>query len=121
MWSWFKTVTSAYFIICLFYTVGLASDNTQQDDKFSKSQKLFKRSDFDSQTCSENFDVHNDKIIRTQDSINMGAKYLNEDELRSRKDCLRFCCETELCDVFVFEEKVSILSVNIITELLIFK
>lgn len=62
--------------------------------------------DLDVQTCIDNFDIHRDKIIRTQDSQNMGAKYLNEIELGSREECLRLCCETENCDVFVFEEKV---------------
>lgn len=59
------------------------------------------------QTCIDNFDIHKDKIIRTQDSRDMGAKYLNEIDLGSREECLRLCCETDTCDVFVFEEKVS--------------
>lgn len=66
-----------------------------------------KRNDIDLQTCISNFDIHKDKIIRTQDSRDMGAKYLNEIDLGSREECLRLCCETEDCDVFVFEEKVS--------------
>ncbi|XP_076683225.1 uncharacterized protein LOC143376604 isoform X2 [Andrena cerasifolii] len=35
----------------------------------------------------------------------MGAKYLNEDEFDSKEECLKFCCDTDGCDVFVFEEK----------------
>lgn len=66
-----------------------------------------KRGDIDLQTCIDNFNVHRDKIIRTQDSQNMGAKYLSETDLGSREECLRLCCETVNCDVFVFEEKVS--------------
>ncbi|KAK4875690.1 hypothetical protein RN001_012112 [Aquatica leii] len=69
------------------------------------NRKIDKRSDIDLQTCLENFDIHKDKIIRTQDSKNMGAKYINEIDLGSREECLRLCCETENCDVFVFEEK----------------
>lgn len=65
-----------------------------------------KRTDIDLQTCIDNFDIHRDKIIRTQDSRNMGAKYLTEIDLGTRGECLRLCCETENCDVFVFEEKV---------------
>ncbi|XP_072388357.1 uncharacterized protein [Diabrotica undecimpunctata] len=64
-----------------------------------------KRNDIDLPTCIEKFNVHRDKIIRTQDSQNMGAKYLNELDLGSREECLHLCCETENCDVFVFEEK----------------
>lgn len=63
--------------------------------------------DINLQTCIDNFDIHRDKIIRTQDSRAMGAKYLNEIDLDSREECLRLCCETENCDVFVYEEKVS--------------
>lgn len=67
-----------------------------------------KRNDIDLQTCINKFNLHKDKIIRTQDSQNMGAKYLNEIDLGSREECLHLCCETENCDVFVFEEKVSV-------------
>lgn len=66
----------------------------------------FKRADIDLQTCIANFDIHRDKIIRTQDSQKMGAKYLTEFDLGTREECLRLCCETDNCDVFVFEEKV---------------
>ncbi|CAG9864196.1 unnamed protein product [Phyllotreta striolata] len=64
-----------------------------------------KRADLDLPTCIGKFNVHKDKIIRTQDSQNMGAKYLNEMDLGSREECLHLCCETDDCDVFVFEEK----------------
>lgn len=60
------------------------------------------------QMCFESFAIHKDKIIKTQDSRNMGAKYLNEMEVDSQLDCLKYCCETEGCDVFIFEEKVRI-------------
>lgn len=76
-------------------------------DSFPENVRV-KRSDIDLQTCIDNFNVHRDKIIRTQDSQNMGAKYLNEIDLGSREECLRLCCETDNCDVFVFEEKVRI-------------
>ncbi|KAL0115525.1 hypothetical protein PUN28_010803 [Cardiocondyla obscurior] len=59
----------------------------------------------DYQMCLESFDIHKDKIIRTQDSRDMGAKYLNVLDVDSRLDCLKYCCETERCDVFIFEEK----------------
>ncbi|XP_046664368.1 uncharacterized protein LOC124357034 isoform X1 [Homalodisca vitripennis] len=55
--------------------------------------------------CLDSFDIHQDKIIRTQDSRAMGAKYINERDVSSREECLRLCCETQDCDVFVFEEK----------------
>lgn len=60
------------------------------------------------QICLNSVKIHKNKIIRTEDSREMGAKYINEIDLDSRKECLRLCCETEQCDVFVFEEKVSL-------------
>lgn len=74
-------------------------------DSSSLLQRL-KRTDIDLSTCIDNFDIHKDKIIRTADSQKMGAKYLNAIDLGSRKECLRLCCETENCDVFVYEDKV---------------
>lgn len=65
-----------------------------------------KRTDIDLQVCLDNFNIKLDEIIRTQDSQQLGAKYLNEVDLGSREECLRLCCETDECDVFVFEEKV---------------
>lgn len=62
----------------------------------------------DYQLCLESFDIHKDKIIRTQDSRDMGAKYLNVLDVDTRLDCLKYCCETEHCDVFIFEERVSL-------------
>lgn len=64
------------------------------------------------QLCLESFDIHSDKIIKTQDSIAMGAAYLTSLNADSRSDCLRYCCETDRCDVFIFEEKVLIVSLN---------
>ncbi|XP_050423901.1 uncharacterized protein LOC126835389 isoform X2 [Adelges cooleyi] len=55
--------------------------------------------------CADRFDMHNDKIIRTKDSIKLGAKFIDVVEQRNRFECLDVCCRTSRCDVFVFEEK----------------
>lgn len=89
------------------------SENVLSTDFSSNPLLRTKRAEIDLQTCIDNFNVHRDKIIRTQDSQSMGAKYLNEIDLGSREECLRLCCETEDCDVFVFEEKVSVLFIFI--------
>lgn len=86
-----------YYILCVFLLV------VKNFNVFAQ----VKRSDIDLQVCLENFNIKVDEIIRTQDSQQLGAKYLNEVDLGSREECLRLCCETEECDVFVFEEKVS--------------
>ncbi|CAG4967042.1 unnamed protein product [Colias eurytheme] len=61
--------------------------------------------ELDPAACAARFDVQRDKIIRTEESREMGARYLSELDVGSRRECLRLCCETEGCDVFVFEEK----------------
>lgn len=50
--------------------------------------------------------MQRDTIIRTDESRVMGAKFLDNADLGTREECLRLCCETDGCDVFVFEEKV---------------
>ncbi|XP_058061776.1 uncharacterized protein LOC131212067 [Anopheles bellator] len=57
------------------------------------------------ETCLVRFDEHLNTIIRTEESRSMGARFVDDADLNSREQCLRLCCETENCDVFVFEEK----------------
>ncbi|XP_050538081.1 uncharacterized protein LOC126903714 [Daktulosphaira vitifoliae] len=55
--------------------------------------------------CADRFDVHNDKIIRTKDSLKLGAKFIDAIEQHNQLECLELCCRTVKCDVFVFEQK----------------
>ncbi|XP_063383877.1 LOW QUALITY PROTEIN: uncharacterized protein LOC134670115 [Cydia fagiglandana] len=61
--------------------------------------------ELDPAACAARFDVQRDKIIRTEESREMGARYLAELDVGARQECLRLCCETDACDVFVYEEK----------------
>lgn len=77
---------------------------------------VFKRQEFDDyRSCARNFEIHQDKIIRTEESKKMGAKYLNGKEVTSKDECIKFCCRTPNCNVFVLEEKVfnQVISSNI--------
>lgn len=56
--------------------------------------------------CLKKFDVSEKTIIRTQDSQDLGAKFLEESDVGNREDCLSLCCKTPHCNVAVFEEKV---------------
>lgn len=47
-------------------------------------------------------------IIKTAESRKLGAKFLDSADALSKIECLHLCCETESCDVFVYEEKVCI-------------
>ncbi|XP_026744952.1 uncharacterized protein LOC113506312 [Trichoplusia ni] len=64
--------------------------------------------ELDPAACAPRFDVQHDKIIRTEESREMGARYLSELDVGARHECLRLCCETDSCDVFVYEEKVGL-------------
>ncbi|XP_044753745.1 uncharacterized protein LOC123313096 isoform X3 [Coccinella septempunctata] len=88
-------------LLVLLVSISSAYSQSNSDYTFNR----VKRTDIDLSTCIDNFDIHKDKIIRTQDSQKMGAKYLNAIDLGSRQECLRLCCETENCDVFVYEDK----------------
>lgn len=54
---------------------------------------------------SGQFDVHHNTIIRTEESLEIGGKYIQGLDLETQEECQRLCCETENCDAFVFEEK----------------
>ncbi|KAH9406614.1 AP-2 complex subunit sigma [Tyrophagus putrescentiae] len=51
------------------------------------------------------FQVNKNSIIRTHDSRALGAKYINETDLSSNEECLRWCWNTTNCNLAVFEEK----------------
>lgn len=104
-----RNVMNLVFCVYISISIGVIAENGGVNIANSQEQTktISKRYDLDMQTCVDNFDIHKDKIIRTQDSRAMGAKYINEIDLSSREECLRLCCETSTCDVFVFEEKAS--------------
>ncbi|OQR67261.1 hypothetical protein BIW11_04807, partial [Tropilaelaps mercedesae] len=57
------------------------------------------------QSILNSFDIRTSTIIRTNDSLQAGAKYLNERQLRSSAECSLYCWEVSSCNVAVFEEK----------------
>ncbi|CAN7999642.1 unnamed protein product [Ixodes hexagonus] len=59
----------------------------------------------DMRSVMESFQINENRIIRTEDSRRMGARYLNESQLGSNRDCLLWCWQTSSCNVAVFEEK----------------
>ncbi|ALC38680.1 CG6495 [Drosophila busckii] len=65
--------------------------------------QLTKRMDLES--CIGHFDIHKNTIIRTGESQAIGGKYLQGLELDTLEECERLCCETDSCDVYIFERK----------------
>ncbi|XP_061386182.1 uncharacterized protein LOC133321099 [Musca vetustissima] len=83
-----------------YATKEVANLDTLYDDKM---HHLAKRMDL--QVCLGQFDVHKNTIIRTGESQAIGGKYLQGLELDTMEECQRLCCETESCDVYIFESK----------------
>ncbi|XP_073826715.1 uncharacterized protein [Musca autumnalis] len=83
-----------------YATKEVLNPNTLYDDKI---HHLTKRMDL--QVCLGQFDVHKNTIIRTGESQAIGGKYLQGLELDTMEECQRLCCETESCDVYIFESK----------------
>ncbi|XP_055541509.1 uncharacterized protein LOC129727574 [Wyeomyia smithii] len=97
----FNYFESRWLIFALALCLGKVTP--QGWDGFPVQHSIAKRMDLE--TCLAHFDVHLNTIIRTEESRSMGAKFLDDADVSSREQCLRLCCETVNCDVFVFEEK----------------
>jgi hypothetical protein len=54
-------------------------------------------------------DVTFDKfdVARTIESKSNGAVFLNNTEVETYERCLRFCCETPMCSVAVWDQQVT--------------
>ena len=52
------------------------------------------------------FTYNNGSIIRTQDSINAGAKFLKAPEVSARESCEEICCDIGNCNLAVYKDKV---------------
>ena len=51
------------------------------------------------------FQLEANTIIRTEDSLAMGATFLNETQVSSLTRCLHRCCSYPLCNTAVFDER----------------
>jgi hypothetical protein len=128
--SAFYQFTSMQFISLLLSLLLLLNNNYQIDASKNDTHNVAKRLDIDicsgliindlfllifhqlnwkkNSYFSDRFDIRTSTIIRTEESKAMGAKFINDDDVSSVNACMKLCCETNECDVFVFEEKVNI-------------
>lgn len=91
----------------------LALKNTQPAElQLIKIKRFYdqNKSFANNNTLKNKFKINANTIIRTQDSRANGAKYLNETELTSNDDCLKWCLQTKQCNLAVYEEKVMFLN-----------
>ncbi|KAH8285786.1 hypothetical protein KR018_003926 [Drosophila ironensis] len=77
--------------------------NPHPPQSWPTDHRLAKRMDLE--VCIGHFDVHKNTIIRTGESQAIGGKYLQGLELDTIEECERLCCETDACDVYIFERK----------------
>lgn len=87
------------------------NDRNLIDNLSEKSQKkLSKRSivdHYEDSHCVESFETSDKTIIRTIESKTNGAVFLNNTDVDTYERCLRFCCETTMCTVAVWDQQVS--------------
>ncbi len=57
--------------------------------------------------CVESFETSDKTIIRTIESKTNGAVFLNNTDVDTYERCLRFCCETSMCTVAVWDQQVN--------------
>ncbi|XP_034472908.1 low-density lipoprotein receptor-related protein 11 isoform X2 [Drosophila innubila] len=90
-------------LLLLLQLLQLLEAAAGQPEFAAPSHHLTKRMDLES--CIGHFDVHKNTIIRTGESQAIGGKYLQGLELDTLEECERLCCETDACDVYIFERK----------------
>ena len=129
MYSLKHKMTIYILLVCLIrYAVSsLISDNLKQcknelhankfqqelqDLKILGKHKSYQRkkrsiaSNYGDSHCLKNFETKDNAIIKTKESQANGAQYLNESKVATFEFCLRLCCETNLCNVAVYDVEV---------------
>ena len=56
--------------------------------------------------CQDDFLIREGTIIRTVDSRNRGAKFLNNTEVAETSKCLEACCDRAGCNAAIYDQKV---------------
>ena len=56
--------------------------------------------------CIDSFETSDKTIIRTIESKSNGAIFINNTEVETYERCLRFCCQTPMCTVAVWDQQV---------------
>ncbi|CRL02853.1 CLUMA_CG015859, isoform A [Clunio marinus] len=96
-------ISSLNHLLLQFALLLLLLNNYETVAYHDDMHNVAKRLDVD--ICTERFDIHSSTIIRTEESKLMGAKFLNDEDVATADTCLKMCCETSECDVFIYEEK----------------
>ena len=54
--------------------------------------------------CLEAFDYSEKTIVRLNDSVNNGATFLDVDIVDTFELCLKWCCQTDVCNLAVWDQ-----------------
>jgi len=100
MWSHFVKYT-----IIQVTLVGLGNTQIIPDRNVRAKREIGDH--YNDDHCLEHFSVEASTIIRTKDSRENGAVFINETEVATLSRCLHLCCSTPLCNVAVFGERSS--------------
>ena len=123
-----KTLIVLLFFFCLVYckkeSVSDLYDMLNDPRILSEIEKRLKLLDEDSEQYSDeqigcddksgtigaecHFTASSDLIIKTNESLQRGAEFLDEiDNVSCPKECTEYCCKNENCDTAVYQDKVS--------------
>ncbi|XP_028968683.1 uncharacterized protein LOC108864905 [Galendromus occidentalis] len=94
-----------FFVLTLATSPIVAQEDESQRLKRLNPYGLLPSRSYNIQSILDSFEVEPNTIIRTADSINAGARYLNESQKRSSAECSLFCYDFSDCNAAVFEEK----------------
>ena len=104
---------SKFFI--LFLIISIKAENPVEELRNLKNQpnpdpsilreKRAIKEHFSDLHCLKQFETSYQTIIRTVESQQNGAVFLNVSTVTSYELCLATCCETKLCNVAIFDEE----------------
>ena len=90
----------------------LGSSSNNKKSTFS-DRRISKRSivdHYEDSHCIDSFETSDKTIIRTIESKSNGAVFINNTEVETYERCLRFCCQTPMCTVAVWDQQVRVTS-----------
>lgn len=97
-----KCAENKFYFLFLLMQLFYVSNANMYDIKSVSNRKEYENY----RMCASNFEIHPNKIIRTDESLKLGAKYLLSKDVLSKDECVKLCCEIHGCNVFVIDGKV---------------
>ena len=99
------------FVSVLFFALSFSAlaENPLEElralKKTKPREKRAIREHYSDMHCLQKFETSEQTIIRTVESQKNGAVFINVTSMDSFELCLASCCETNLCNVAIFDEQ----------------